>query len=66
MTKKVKIGGVTIGGGEKIAIQSMSTERLCNIEKSVRAVLDLKKAEPKANITPTFAHKTSAPAKART
>ena len=44
MSKQVVIGNTAIGGVNKIAIQSMSTERLCNVEKSVRAVLDLEKA----------------------
>ncbi len=44
MSKRVQIGNIFIGGGEKIAIQSMTVERLCNTEKSIKAVLDLEKA----------------------
>ncbi len=31
MSKKVKIGNIVIGGGEKIAIQSMSTKRISDV-----------------------------------
>ena len=44
MSKKVKIGNIFIGGGEKIAIQSMTVERLNNINKSIDAVLKLEEA----------------------
>ena len=39
MSKKVKIGNLIIGGGEKIAVQSMATEKTClksAIEQAVR------------------------------
>lgn len=35
MTKKVKIGNVVIGGGEKIAVQSMSTHRIKDLALAV-------------------------------
>ncbi len=44
MSKKVKIGGITIGGGEKIAIQSMSTFKISQVEKVVEECLRLKDA----------------------
>lgn len=44
MSKLVTIGNVKIGGGEKIAVQSMTTCRLSDIEKSVSSVLALEKA----------------------
>lgn len=44
MSKKVKIGNVCIGGGEKIAIQSMSTYRLNNVSEAVKEIERLKNA----------------------
>ncbi len=44
MSKKVKIGGVVIGGGEKIAVQSMSTLKISDEEKAVEQALKLKAA----------------------
>lgn len=38
MSKKVKIGNIYIGGGERIAVQSMTTCRLKDVEKSILAV----------------------------
>ena len=35
MSKKVKIGNIYVGGGEKIAIQSMATFKIADVEKSV-------------------------------
>ena len=35
MSKKVKIGNLYIGGGEKIAIQSMSTLKTSNVDKAI-------------------------------
>lgn len=35
MSKKVKIGNVIIGGGERIAVQSMSTNRLKNVSAAI-------------------------------
>lgn len=43
-TKKVKIGGVTIGGGENIAIQSMLNVRADNIDGSVKQAKALEEA----------------------
>ena len=44
MTKKVKIGNVYIGGGEKIAIQSMSTLKIKDTEKAIEQARELKNA----------------------
>lgn len=44
MSKKVKIGNVTIGGGEKIAIQSMATCRLKDVNASIKAVKEVEEA----------------------
>ena len=38
MSKRVKIGNIAIGGGEKIAIQSMSTFRLKDYENAKREI----------------------------
>ena len=42
MSKKVRIGNVTIGGGEKIAIQSMSTFKIANVERAISQCEQLK------------------------
>ena len=42
-TKKVKIGNISIGGGERVAVQSMITT-LPKDEKSVKEILRLEKA----------------------
>ncbi|HEY8424127.1 MAG TPA: flavodoxin/ferredoxin-dependent (E)-4-hydroxy-3-methylbut-2-enyl-diphosphate synthase, partial [Clostridia bacterium] len=44
MTKKINIGGVVIGGGEKIAIQSMTNTKTSDIEKTTAQILSLKSA----------------------
>lgn len=44
MSVKVKIGEIYIGGGEKIAVQSMSTGRIRDIDKSVQEAISLKNA----------------------
>lgn len=44
MSKKVKIGSITIGGGEKIAIQSMATFKIADIDRAERECLRLKNA----------------------
>lgn len=44
MSKKVKIGNLTIGGGEKTAIQSMSTFKISETAKVVEECLRLKDA----------------------
>ena len=43
MSKKVKIGNLYIGGGEKVAIQSMSTFKVSNIEKCIDEAILLEK-----------------------
>jgi len=43
-TKKIKIGNITIGGGSKIAIQSMLNAPAENIEENVRQAVMLEKA----------------------
>ena len=42
MSKKVKIGNLIIGGGEKIAIQSMATFKVSQIERAVEEAKRLK------------------------
>ena len=42
MSKKVFIGNVAVGGGERIKIQSMSTFKISNIDKAVNECLALK------------------------
>ncbi len=44
MSKKVKIGNLIIGGGNRIAIQSMSTARLIEVERAVEEVKRLETA----------------------
>lgn len=44
MSKKVSIGKVTIGGGEKIAIQSMSTKKISDVGLATEQALTLEKA----------------------
>jgi (E)-4-hydroxy-3-methylbut-2-enyl-diphosphate synthase len=44
MSKRVKIGNVYIGNGEKIAIQSMTTTRLANLSASINAAKELEQA----------------------
>ena len=44
MTKVVKIGKIQIGGGNKIAIQSMTTTRLSNVNDAVLSALALQNA----------------------
>ncbi len=43
MSKIVKIGNLNIGGGNPIAVQSMTTTRLVNVADAVKSVLDLEK-----------------------
>ena len=43
-TRKVQIGDVCIGGGEKIAIQSMTNTKTENVEETVKQILALEKA----------------------
>lgn len=44
MTKKVKIGKITIGGGEKIAIQSMTNTKTSDIDGTIKQLAKLEKA----------------------
>jgi (E)-4-hydroxy-3-methylbut-2-enyl-diphosphate synthase len=43
-TKKVDIGGVTIGGGSKIAVQSMTNTDTKDVKKTVEQILSLQEA----------------------
>ena len=43
-TKKITVGNVTLGGGEKIRIQSMTTTKTADVEKTVAQILALEKA----------------------
>lgn len=42
MSKKVKVGNIYIGGGEKVAIQSMSTFKISDVDKAINECLLLK------------------------
>lgn len=44
VTKKVDIGGVEIGGGERVKVQSMCTTKTCDVEKTVGQILRLQDA----------------------
>ena len=44
MTRKIKIGRLYIGGGEPIAIQSMTNTKTADIESTVKQIQDLEKA----------------------
>ncbi len=41
MSKQVKIGNICIGGGEKVAVQSMTTFKPSDIKNSIRQIIDL-------------------------
>lgn len=43
MAKKVKIGNLTVGGGERIAVQSMSTYKISDTVNSVKQALELER-----------------------
>ena len=43
-TKEIQIGNVTIGGGNKVAIQSMTTTKTEDVEATVAQILALEKA----------------------
>ena len=43
-TKTVKIGNCVIGGGNKIAIQSMTNTRTENVKETVKQILALEEA----------------------
>lgn len=42
MSKKVKIGNLTIGGGEKVAIQSMATFKISDVNRAEQEIKRLK------------------------
>ncbi|MBE5744695.1 MAG: flavodoxin-dependent (E)-4-hydroxy-3-methylbut-2-enyl-diphosphate synthase [Clostridiales bacterium] len=42
-TKKISVGGVVIGGGERIKIQSMTTIKTADVERAVAQITSLKK-----------------------
>ena len=44
MTKAVRVGDLTIGGGDKIIIQSMCNTNTADIDATVNQILDLEKA----------------------
>lgn len=44
MTRKVNVGGVWIGGGEKVKIQSMTTTKTADVERTVGQILALEQA----------------------
>lgn len=41
MSKKVKIGNIYIGGGERVAVQSMTTFKPADVNNSVNQIIDL-------------------------
>lgn len=43
-TKKIKVGNVTIGGENKVVIQSMTNTFTKDIQKTVEQILNLEKA----------------------
>lgn len=43
-TKKINIGGVCIGGGESVKIQSMCTTKTCDVDKTVNQISALTEA----------------------
>ncbi len=43
-TKRVSVGGVDVGGGERIKIQSMTTEKTSDVDKTVAQITALEKA----------------------
>ncbi|MBQ9729211.1 MAG: flavodoxin-dependent (E)-4-hydroxy-3-methylbut-2-enyl-diphosphate synthase [Clostridia bacterium] len=44
MTKRVSVGGVLVGGGERVKIQSMTTTKTADVEKTVAQINALCKA----------------------
>ena len=44
MTKKIKIGNLYIGGGEPIAIQSMTNTKTADVQATVKQIKALEKA----------------------
>ena len=43
-TKPVSVGGVLVGGGERVKIQSMTTTKTADVESTVKQILALEKA----------------------
>ena len=43
-SKKISVGGVLLGGGERVKIQSMTTTKTADVEKTVAQILALEKA----------------------
>ena len=43
-TRRVSVGGVDVGGGERIKIQSMTTEKTSDVDKTVEQIAALQKA----------------------
>lgn len=44
MTKRIKIGELYVGGGERVKIQSMTTEKTADVEKTVAQIERLQRA----------------------
>ena len=44
ITKKVNVGGVLLGGGERVKIQSMTTTKTADVERTVEQILALQNA----------------------
>ena len=44
MTRPVSVGGVIVGGGERVKIQSMTTTKTADVESTVKQILALEKA----------------------
>ena len=44
MSKKIKVGNIFIGGGERVAVQSMTTTRPSDAENTVKQILKLEAA----------------------
>ena len=42
-TRKINVGGVTIGGQNKVVIQSMCNTKTKNVEDTVKQILELEK-----------------------
>ncbi len=43
-TKKISVGGVIVGGGESVKIQSMCTTKTSSVDATVKQILELEKA----------------------
>ena len=43
-TKTINVGGVLIGGGESVKIQSMTTTKTADVEKTVAQIVALQEA----------------------